>query len=166
MIVLLNWLLWWEQGTNFANYRSRWISIHFGVSSVNFLDQLSWPTPGLQIRVLTWKLFFLFLNQNICCGYSKEPSRQDGSFEHTKHMIKLIDKKIIAILRKLFLLNWPYAYTRMGFSGLICRVKEGRLLPICDKFVCFVWFDSLRSINNLSVKQGRVFLGWTSTKLG
>ena len=21
------------------------------------------------------KLFFLFLNQNICCGYSKEPSR-------------------------------------------------------------------------------------------
>ena len=30
----------------------------------------------------------------------------------------------------------------------------------------FVWFDSLRPINNLSVKQGRVFLGWTSTKLG
>ena len=28
----------------------------------------------------------------------------------------------------------------------------------------FVWFDSLRSINNLSVKQGRVFLGWTSSK--
>ena len=33
-------------------------------------------------------------------------------------------------------------------------------------FVCFVWFDSLRPINNLSVIQGRVFLGWTSTKLG
>ena len=30
----------------------------------------------------------------------------------------------------------------------------------------FVWFDSVRPINNLSVKQGRVFLGWTSTKLG
>ena len=29
-----------------------------------------------------------------------------------------------------------------------------------------VWFDSLRPINNISVKQGRVFLGWTSTKLG
>ena len=26
----------------------------------------------------------------------------------------------------------------------------------------FVWFDSLCPINNLSVKQGRVFLGWTS----
>ena len=30
----------------------------------------------------------------------------------------------------------------------------------------FVWFDYLRPINNISGKQGRVFLGWTSTKLG
>ena len=29
----------------------------------------------------------------------------------------------------------------------------------------FVWFDSLRPINNFSFKQGRVFLGWTSTRL-
>ena len=34
-------------------------------------------------------------------------------------------------------------------------------------FLClFIWFDSLRPINNLSVKQGQAFLGWTSTKLG
>ena len=32
--------------------------------------------------------------------------------------------------------------------------------------VLFVWFDFLRPINNLSVIKGRVFLGWTSTKLG
>ena len=32
--------------------------------------------------------------------------------------------------------------------------------------VLFVWFDSLRPINNLSAKQGRVSLGRTSTKLG
>ena len=32
--------------------------------------------------------------------------------------------------------------------------------------VLFVRFDSLRPINNLSVIKGRVFLGWTSTKLG
>ena len=25
-----------------------------------------------------------------------------------KHMFKLMDKKVIAILRKLFFLNWPY----------------------------------------------------------
>ena len=30
----------------------------------------------------------------------------------------------------------------------------------------FIWFYSLRPINNLSFKQRRVFLGWTSTKLG
>ena len=30
----------------------------------------------------------------------------------------------------------------------------------------FVWFDSLRPINDLSVIKGWVFLGWTSTKLG
>ena len=30
----------------------------------------------------------------------------------------------------------------------------------------FVWFDSLRPINNLSAIKGRVFLGWTSTFLG
>ena len=33
----------------------------------------------LQIKV---KLLSLFRNQNICCGYSKEPSHGDGSFEH------------------------------------------------------------------------------------
>ena len=63
---------------------------------------------GPQIRVCDWKLFFLFLNQNICCWYSKEPSRWEGSLEHPKHMFNLMDKIIIAILRKLFLLNWPY----------------------------------------------------------
>ena len=44
---------------------------------------------GLQIRVPTGKLFFLFLDQNICCGCSKEPSQWDGSFEHPKHMFKI-----------------------------------------------------------------------------
>ena len=42
------------------------------------------------------------------------------------------------------------------------------VIIVCMKgIIClFVWFDSLRPINNLLVKQGRVFLGWTSTKLG
>ena len=54
---------------------------------------------GLQIRVCIGKLFSLYLIQNICCGYSKEPSQCDGSFEHPKHMFQLIGKKIITILR-------------------------------------------------------------------
>ena len=32
--------------------------------------------------------------------------------------------------------------------------------------IVFVWFDSLRPINNISVIWGRIFLGLTSTKLG
>ena len=44
--------------------------------------------------------YFLFLYQNICCGYSKEPSQWDCSFEHQKHMLQLMGKKIIKILRK------------------------------------------------------------------
>ena len=33
---------------------------------------------GLQIRDRFLKIIFLFLNQNICCGYSKEPSQWDA----------------------------------------------------------------------------------------
>ena len=47
------------------------------------------------------------------------------------------------------------------------RSKQGgpdQTAPIGAFF--FVWFDSLHPIKNLSVKQGGVFLGWSSTKLG
>ena len=39
------------------------------------------------------------------CGYSKEQSHRDGSFDHPKHMIEPMDKKIITILRYISLLN-------------------------------------------------------------
>ena len=40
-----------------------------------------------------FQIFFLFLNQNICCGYSIDPPQCDSSFEYPKHMLKLIGKK-------------------------------------------------------------------------
>ena len=43
------------------------------------------------------KSFFLFLNQTISFGYSEEPSRLDGSFEHPNHMLKFMIK-IVTIL--------------------------------------------------------------------
>ena len=57
-------------------------------------------TPGLQGKRLIHyttaaPIIFLILNQNICCGYSKEPSQWDSSFEHSKHMLKLILKKFV-----------------------------------------------------------------------
>ena len=39
---------------------------------------------------------------------SKELSWWDCSFDHPKHMFNLMNKKIITILAKLILLNWPY----------------------------------------------------------
>ena len=73
-------------------------------------DQILNTVTGHQIRVWNWKLFFLLLNQNICCGYSKEPSRWDGSCEHLKHMFKLMDKKIITIYAKFFSSLALYCY--------------------------------------------------------
>ena len=48
-----------------------------------------------------WKIIFLHLNQNICCGYS-------GSFEHPKHMFKLMGKEINAIFGAQTILFWTY----------------------------------------------------------
>ena len=36
--------------------------------------------------------FSYFSNKCICCGYSKEPSHRDGSFEYPKHMFRLVNK--------------------------------------------------------------------------
>ena len=52
---------------------------------------------GLQLRVRKENLILLFLNLNMCCGYSKEPSQLNGSFEHPKHMLKLMSKEIFTI---------------------------------------------------------------------
>ena len=78
---------------------------------------------------------FLFLNQNICCGYSKEPSQRDDSFEHPKLMFELVVKKLFTILQKIFCL-----YGRMQLGG---DMRFPTML-----FFCFV---SLRLLNNLSV---------------
>ena len=55
------------------------------------------------------KIIILFLNHNICCGYSKEPSQWDGSFERPKQMLKLMYKTIFTILRWKFCPIWTYA---------------------------------------------------------
>ena len=55
---------------------------HHIVESVQFLNEDTFDDEvdsdddsGLQIRVRTGKLVSLFLIQNICCGYTKEPSQ-------------------------------------------------------------------------------------------
>ena len=63
---------------------------------------MTFSDAGLQIRVRNRKIIFSFLKRTICCGYSKEPSQRDGSFEHPNHM-KNMDKEIFTILRRFFL---------------------------------------------------------------
>ena len=75
-----------------------------------------------QIRVL---IIFSYFSTKICSWCLKEPSRGDGSFEHTIHMFKLMDKQSIAISPCFlffvcfffcfffYLLNWPYGLYRV-----------------------------------------------------
>ena len=65
-------------------------------------------------------------------------------------------------------------WTNTGFSFILLTVNLFRHSTLTEQglyfrnsaLTLFVCFDSLRPINNLSVKQGRVFQGCTSTKLG
>ena len=49
-------------------------------------------SPPDKRALLKKKDIFLFLNQNICYGYSREPSQSDSSCEHPKHKFKAMDK--------------------------------------------------------------------------
>ena len=44
-------------------------------------------------------IFFLFLNENICCGYSLEAPHRGTSNEYPQHMFLLRNKKDITIFR-------------------------------------------------------------------
>ena len=74
---------------------------------------------GLQIRVCNGKLFFLFLNQNIVVHTQK----------NSKHMFKLMEKKIIIILTFFILdnseqvLKWQSVKTQMK-----CSISSGSAL--------------------------------------
>ena len=99
-----------------------------------------------------WELFFLFLNQNIYCGYSKEPSQWDRSFEHPKHMFQLMDKKIITMFHSKYLLmvdlcfwsnpmiyrdNHDNAKTRLLDRILVPSTKSFTLCML-GNFACFL----------------------------
>ena len=83
-------------------------------------------TKQTKIRLHDSKLFVLFLNHCICCGYSKELSQSDGSFEHPKQkniMLKLIDKEMLIIftLKNVYLDN----------TCIRCAEKKRPLVILC-----------------------------------
>ena len=62
--------------------------------------------------------------------------------------------------------NFDYYFECKSWSVNILRLDSHQFTIPVFQVNLFVWFDSLRLINKLSVKQGRVFLGSTGTKLG
>ena len=46
-------------------------------------------------------IFFLFLNENICCGYSLEAPQRGASNEYPQHIFSLRNKKIIYLIATL-----------------------------------------------------------------
>ena len=61
-----------------------------------------------------------------------------------------------------------FFFWRLGFpfSQHTHKLHGDILLQFNGNSMFFIWLESLHPINNLSVIQGRVFLGWTSSKLG
>ena len=55
------------------------------------------PKTKLQIRGGIHIIFFLFLDENICCGYSLEAPRRGASNEYPQHMFSSRNKKDISI---------------------------------------------------------------------
>ena len=60
-------------------------------SYMEFNDFKSW----VEIRVSIRLIVFLFLHENICCGYSLEAPRQGASNEYPQHMFSWRNKKNI-----------------------------------------------------------------------
>ena len=51
----------------------------------------------LETRVRNSKLTYLFLRQNMCCGYSKEPSQYSILRPYIKHFISEMDLRIFTV---------------------------------------------------------------------
>ena len=110
------------------------------------------------IRLPDWKLFFLFLNENICCGYSKEPSRWDGSFEHPKHMFKLMDKKITTILSIYFWLHWSYVWYSIFVAHLdITKRNSAPLFRILRRNNRITYSHTVYILNTLQIELCKKF---------
>ena len=95
---------------NVISFRWIYVASFSGVNITSFLWVYKELPNGFirpLVKCVPKKVLFLFLDQNICCGYSKEPSQWDCSFEHQKHMIKLMGKKIFTILRTKNCLSKP-----------------------------------------------------------
>ena len=131
----------------------------------------------------------------MCFGCSKELSHRNGSFEYPQHMFWMRKQKNNFLLRNFiwgpvilscfcyqlltffkinFFRNFFQEHYQSVNTDLIWvqqfekDISRWQRLQLARKEfkLHLVYFDSLSPINNLSVKQGRVFLGWNTTEQG
>ena len=72
----------------------------------------------------------------MCCGYAKEPSHLDGSFEHPKHMFKLMDKKLIANSKNInFIYNRLFCCNHTCYSvGMVAVTSESHNVTSASRY--------------------------------
>ena len=127
---------------------------------------------GSSARMCNKILFFLFLNQYIYRGYSKESSQWDDSFEHPKHMLKLMGKKMLSILCINFCLSKPVLYLNRsecwygssdgsGVSGS-CSWYCTRCILGARYSYSLCWLQVSELIMLVIAFLSRTFLSWTS----
>ena len=62
-------------------------------------------------------MFFLFLHENICCGYSLEAPQRGASNDYPQHMFSWRNKKDISIFR---MKKAPY----LLLCNIICAMRK------------------------------------------
>ena len=144
--------------------------------------QKSWICPGIIGIKQFSRVQVRFLMLNTMCLASLHNIQQD-LINFIPVFSSLLMQMIFFLLLKQTVPNFDtrnfrasviYIYTNPMIMYELMRIRTVAMLydhnshtEQTDHLVClFVWFDLLCPINNLSVKQGRVFLCWTSTKLG
>ena len=91
-------------------------------------------------------IFFLFLKENICCGYLLEAPRRGTSNEYPQHMFLFRNKKDISIFR---MKKAPYLLLCLGSAGQVlksCKTHKHLQLFILNeilvngKFEIYMYF--------------------------
>ena len=70
-------------------------------------------------------------------------------------MFKLMDKKMITILRNFFVLNWPYESIRCQnnlFTFNYCKLQNKSIIPVLSQF-CYFFFNDLLVLHSASESQ-------------
>ena len=71
-------------------------------------------------------------------GTQKNRLDETVLFEHPKHMFKLMDKKIITILSRFILLNWPFS-GEIEMSVFVSAVPPTGLRNFVELVEVFKW---------------------------